>query len=383
MRLALVTETFPPEVNGVAMTLGRLRDGLAGLGWSVQVVRPEQDSDEFPSAEAAARDDVIVPGLPLPGYKGLRMGEPAIFSMGRAWRARRPDIVHVATEGPLGLAALWVARRLGLPVSSTFHTNFDQYSGHYHIGFIEQLARSYLRWVHNACVCTLAPTRQMADELEAGGYRNVGVLSRGVDTELFDPARRDEALRREWGVGPGGRALLYVGRAAREKNIDLAVGAYRALAADHPEDRMVVVGDGPELERLKAESPRIVYAGMRRGTDLARHYASGDVFLFPSVTETFGNVVTEAMASGLAVVTYDYAAGRQHVIHGENGFLAAFGDGADFEQNAREARALPDDRLAAVRQAARETALGIRWSRVAATFDAALREAIARGPRAG
>ena len=360
------------------MTLGRLCHGLAARGWSVQVVRPEQEDEELDLPRAASGlEELVVPGMPLPGYKGLRMGEPAVCTLWNSWRGRRPDIVHVATEGPLGLAALLAAKLLGLPVSSTFHTNFDQYSGHYRMGFIQSLASAYLRAVHNCCGCTLAPTRQMADELAAQGYRRTGVVSRGVDTELFAPTRRDEGLRREWGVEGEGLVSVYVGRVASEKNIDLALEAFGRLKEAFPQDVMVVVGDGPELERIRRSYPEARFAGMRSGVDLARHYASGDLFLFPSVTETFGNVVTEAMASGLAVATYDYAAGRQYIEAGLNGELARFGDGEDFVAAGLRLRRLGADKLQGLRKAARETANGISWDSVVGSFERALRELVA------
>ncbi|MDQ8203152.1 glycosyltransferase family 1 protein [Pelagicoccus sp. SDUM812003] len=374
MKLALVTETFPPEVNGVSMTLGRLCEGLAAEGWEIMVVRPVQEHEEvdMPSEEKPY-EEFIAAGVPLPGYNALRMGEPAGFSLYRIWKRSRPDVVHVATEGPLGVAALIAARLLKIPVSSTFHTNFDQYSDHYRIGFIQRLASSYLRWVHNRCDVTLAPTRQMADELAKLGYRNTGVLSRGVDTELFRPDRRDESLRREWGVPEDGKVVLYVGRVAKEKNIDLAFAAFESLREDFPHDRMVVVGGGPELPRLKRKYPEVRYAGMRKGEDLARHYASGDLFLFPSVTETFGNVVTEAMASALAVCTYDYAAGREYIESGRNGMLARFGDAEHFVAQTLALRCLPEQELASVRSAASETGKGISWKRVVESFQRSLR----------
>lgn len=176
MKLALVTETFPPEVNGVSMTLGRICDGLASLGWSLQVVRPVQEAEELdlPTLPKPPKrfEEFLVASVPLPGYKGLRMGEPAGFSLYCMWKADRPDVVHIATEGPLGIAALIAARLLGIPVSSTFHTNFDQYSGHYRVGFVQKALEAYLRRVHNCCGCTLAPTQQMAVALAAAGYRN-------------------------------------------------------------------------------------------------------------------------------------------------------------------------------------------------------------------
>lgn len=378
MRLALVTETFPPEVNGVSMTLGRLCGGLAERGWQLQVTRPVQEHEEVDAVSPPKPfEEFVVAGVPLPGYSSLRMGEPAGFSLHRIWKAERPDIVHIATEGPLGVAALIAAKLLKLPVSSTFHTNFDQYSDHYNVGFVQRGMSAYLRMVHNFCGCTLAPTQQMADELAAEGYRNTGVLSRGVDTALFNPQKRDQALRDSWGIGSGGRSIVYVGRIAKEKNIDLVIRAFQAISAEYPNDRLVLVGGGPELERLKRKYPDICYAGMRQGEDLARHYASGDLFLFASETETFGNVVTEAMASGLAVCTYDYAVGREYVSTGENGQLARFGDGVDFVKQALALRELDDSGLEKMRSAARKTAEGISWDAVVDSFEASLKALVA------
>ena len=378
MKLALVTETFPPEVNGVSMTLGRLCSELVKRGWQVQVVRPVQEHEEVDAPKGSQPfEELVVAGVPLPGYKGLRMGEPAFFTLRQSWRTARPDVVHVATEGPLGVAALLAGRRLELPIISTFHTNFDQYSGHYRIGYIKDLATRYLRLAHNACGATLAPTQQMADELSAAGYRNTGVLSRGVDTAVFAPAKRDHSLRRSWGVEDQDRVALYVGRVAREKNVDLALEAFSALQERYPKDRMVVVGDGPETSRLRRKYPEVVYAGMRKGEELARHYASGDLFLFPSVTETFGNVVTEAMASGLAVATYDYAAGREFIRAGVNGILAEFDQPEAFRDAALALRKLDGTALSALRAEARKTAETISWESVVTAYEEKVAQVIA------
>lgn len=369
MRLALATETYPPEVNGVAMTLGRLVEGLRRRGWRTQLVRPLQEGE---CLAAAGAEELLVPGLPIPGYESLRMGRPAALLMSRRWVRWRPDIVHVATEGPLGLAALVAAKRLGLPVSSTFHTNFHQYGRHYRLGFLRDAGLCYLRAFHNACGCALAPTRQMAEELVAAGFRGAGALSRGADTALFDPAKRDPELRASWGAGKDGLVFLYVGRVAKEKNIGLAAEAFRRARRVRPEAAMAVVGDGPELAALKEAYPEINFCGMRQGEDLARHYASCDVFLFPSETETFGNVVAEAMASGLAVVAYDYAAGRERIRSGENGCLAPLGEADAFLSQAEEAARWKETTLARLRRAARETALAYGWDRVVERFESAL-----------
>lgn len=370
MKLALVTETYPPEVNGVAMTLSRIVGGLRARGNMVEVVRPRQKHEKGPAAEG----DFVVPGVAIPFYDSLRIGLPVIGRLEERWREWRPDVVHVATEGPLGLASLAVAGCLGLPVTSSFHTNFHAYGGHYGVAALRDATLAYLRWFHNRTRCTLAPTRQMVAELAAERFRGLAVMARGVDTALFDPARRDEALRASWGAGAGDPVAVYVGRIAAEKNLGLAVEAFLRLRAREPRMRFVLVGDGPAKEALQKAHPDFHYAGMRRGAELAAHYASGDLFLFPSVTETFGNVVTEALASGLVAVAYDYAATREHVREGRNGFAAAFGDPAAFHTAAERALAAracwPE-----IRAAARATALGLTWDAVVGRFEADIRAA--------
>ncbi len=370
MRIALVTETYPPEVNGVAMTLSRLVGGLRAAGHEVEVVRPRQAHEKV----GEATKDFVVPGMAIPFYDSLRIGLPVALRLERRWRVSRPDVVHVATEGPLGLASLEAAARLALPATSSFHTNFHAYGGAYGASLLRDFTLVYLRWFHNRTRCTLAPTRQMVAELAELRFRRLGVMARGVDTRLFDPARRDEALRASWGAGPGDPVALYVGRIAPEKNLGLAVEAFLRLREREPRLRFVLVGDGPAKAGLQRAHPDFHYAGMRRGEELAAHYASGDLFLFPSVTETFGNVVTEALASGLVTVGYDYAATREHVREGRNGFVARFGDPAAF--HAAAARALAErERWPGLREAARRTALGITWDAVVVRFAADLRAA--------
>ncbi len=371
MRIALVTETYPPEVNGVAMTLSRLVRGLRLRGHDVEVLRPRQRQElaEAKAGGVLASEDFLVPGVPIPRYPSLRMGLPVVVRIEERWRTWKPDLVHVATEGPLGLAVLFVAGRLGLPVTSSFHTNFHSYGGHYGLHWFQDAALAYLRWFHNRTRLTLVPTAQGARELTDSGFRNMGVMSRGVDTALFSPERRSAELRASWGAGPDDPVAVYVGRVAAEKNLGLAVKAFLRLRELEPRARFLLVGDGPERAGLEKEYPEFHYAGMRRGEDLAAHYASGDVFLFPSVTETFGNVVTEAMASGLVTVTYDYAAGREYVRSGENGFLADYDDAAAYLR-AVETLAAERGRWAEIRAAARATTLGVTWDAVVARFEA-------------
>lgn len=320
LRLCFVTETYLPEINGVATTVGRLVNGLLARGHQVQLIRPRQNRSDV-QRHAGFLEVLPQPGVRIPFYREVKLGLPVSRTLMNLWRRQAPDLVHIVTEGPLGSAALRSARRLMLPVSSSFHTNFHSYSRHYGFGLLAAPIVAYLRRFHNRTACTLVPTEELADQLRALGFCNTQVLARGVDTRLFAPTRRNWALRREWGAGPSDPVLLYVGRLAAEKNLQLAIQAFQAAQANCPKTRLVLVGDGPLAGRLKAHYPQVIFCGMRTGEELATHYASADIFLFPSLTETFGNVTLEAMASGLAVVAFDYAAAHRHLEQGRSGIL--------------------------------------------------------------
>jgi len=318
LHIALVTETWRPEINGVAMTLGRMTDGLRHLGHRFTLVRPRQHANDLPATETNLRE-VLVAGCPIPGYRGLRFGLPAKARLLKAWRADRPHIIQVATEGPLGASAIAAARELDIPVVSEFHTNFHAYSRHYGFGWLEGLVAMHLRRLHNKSAVTLAPTFAVARELTDAGYRTVRVVSRGVDIALFNPQRRSKSLRAQWGVSDEQLVVTYVGRLAAEKNLLLVTQAFAAIRELHSNARLLFVGDGPLRTQLQRSDATYIFAGMRREEDLAAHYASADLFLFPSLTETFGNVTLEALASGLGVVAYDCAAANELIRNGDNG----------------------------------------------------------------
>ena len=372
LHVCIVTETYPPEINGVAMTVGRLAEGLRGRGHRVDVVRPRQHADE-------TSEDLMVSGLPLPGYSGLRLGLPARQALLARWKKERPQVVHVVTEGPLGWSAVSAARRLGIPVTSGFHTNFDSYSAHYGAGWLRPVVSTYLRSFHRRTQATLVPTAALAATLAGEGVPGVRVVGRGVDTVLFDPARRQHALRRQWQAEEkeAGPVCLYVGRLAPEKNLALAEEAFAAIQTRQPGARMIWVGDGPSRARLQASHPDHHFAGARIGEDLAAHYASADLFLFPSLTETYGNVVTEAMASGLAVLAYRSAAAAELIRDFDNGITVPPGDARAFVSAAIELAAR--DTLELGRRA-RFTALTRGWSGVISRFEEVLREVRATAP---
>jgi glycosyltransferase involved in cell wall biosynthesis len=353
------------------MTLSRLVAGLAARGHEVEVVRPRQDGEKkIPGRERRSGHvtEWLVPGLPIPFYHTLKIGLPIWGALRRRWAATPPDIVHVATEGPLGLAALRAARRLGLPVTSGFHTNFHHYGGHYGLNRLRAAIVAYLRWFHNRTACTMVPTDELRGQLAAHAFARLVVIARGVDTDLYSPGNRSRELRASWGAGPDDPVLVYVGRLAAEKNLGLVVQTFLLMQKSEPRARCVLVGDGPERMALEKKFPQFCFAGMRRGQDLAAHYASADVFVFPSMTETFGNVVTEAMASGLVVLAFDYAAARQHIRPGVNGATVPLGDAPAFLAGAEGLLARRGS-WPALRASARASALDITWDKIVTCFE--------------
>ncbi len=318
MNLAIVTETFPPEINGVAMTFGVIARELGRRGHKVTVYRPRRVDLPGDQAHPEFRE-IPLPGAPIPGYPLLRLGFPAWRRLKRLWRKDRPDLVHIVTEGPLGTSAISVAHALGIPVTSSFHTNFHTYTGHYGFGLFRRFALGWLRHVHNRTLRTFAPTAELCTQLAAEGFRDLAVLSRGIDLGTFSPDRRSPELRARWQAEPDQPVVLHVGRMAAEKNYTLLFRVYDAMAAANPRLRFVLAGEGPLKARLRQAHPQCIFDGFFSREKIGRHYASADIYIHASLTETFGNVLTEAMASGLAVAGFNYAAARQFIQHGQNG----------------------------------------------------------------
>jgi len=365
LRIAVVTETYPPEINGVARAIKLMVDGLISRGHRVDLIRPRQSSDTQPENVIAGAHLTLqlTSATPIPGYAGLQLGLAWPRTLVRAWRENPPDLVHVVTEGPLGWAAVQAARKLRIPLSSDFHTNFHSYSRHYGFGLMAGIVAAALRLFHNRCDCTMVPTGEMRRDLAALDFERLAIVGRGIDTALFSPARRSTELRRSWGCEGDEPVAICVGRVAAEKNMPLFIEAARAMRVIEPRLRIVLVGDGPEAAALRAANPDVIFAGMRIGEDLAAHYASADIFLYPSITETFGNVTVEALASGLAVLAYDYAAAREYITDNDTGVLAPFDDREVFITKARWMAQSPAC-LPVMRRRAREQAERLSWENV-------------------
>jgi glycosyltransferase involved in cell wall biosynthesis len=369
-RVCLVSETFSPEVNGVANTLKFLVDGMQTQGIEVLLIRPRQHAHDH-TREMNGLKILTVPGLPIPGYAQLKFGLPLRRRIQRALRAFNTEALYIATEGPLGLASLRAAKRLGLPVLSGFHTNFHQYFEHYRLGFLRNLVLRYLRSFHNATAGTLVPTHFLAETLSTQGFRNTQVMARGVNADLFSPQKRCVQLRASWGAGEHDPVMIYVGRIAHEKNIQLAITSAAAFKQVQPAARFVVVGDGPVKDALVKAHPEVIFTGEQSGEELARHYASADIFLFPSLTDTYGNVVLEAMASGLHVLAFNYAAAGSLIRCGENGSLAAWQNEADFISQCQKL-AGTHPFAQALRLQARLTSESLGWDKISEQFIAHL-----------
>jgi glycosyltransferase involved in cell wall biosynthesis len=374
MRIAVVTETWPPEVNGVAVTLAKLVQSLSQRNHDVQLIRPRQAK-----ADAGLRDsnleEVLMRGMPIPRYPELKLGLPSKKTLVKAWTVRRPDVVHIATEGPLGWSALQAAKVLKLPVTSDFRTNFQSYSKHYGIGWLRKPIVAYLRKLHNATACTMVPTRELQRTLGENGFLNLKVVARGVDTSLFNSIKRDPQLRASWGATDQTKVLISVGRMAPEKNLEQVLKVFDALKLLGTQMKLVMVGDGPLKEQFKQRYPEIIFPGMLAQVELAKYYASSDLFVFPSQTETFGNVTLEALASGIPVLAFDCAAARDWVKTGVNGWLIPEDQAAEFSAKAVEIFK-SETLLENVTTSTRQQIVHLDWDQIAEQVESVFRDAI-------
>ena len=317
MRVTIVTETYFPQVNGVSRTLGQLARVLMEAGDSVQLIHPRY------GAPARGEHEVVVRSATMPFYPELHLPIPPFGRVRRSIDAFRPNLVHIATEATLGFAVLGHVLGQRIPTVSSFHTNFDQYSAHYRVGWARSIVWRYLRWFHNQTRETYVPSRATIASLESRGFERLVLWRRGVDGSLFRPDRPGRDLvRKALGIRPNEVVIGHVSRLAVEKNVAYLTAALEQVAKARPGARILMVGDGPsrpEVEQRLGSAAH--FAGYRSGDDLADHYAAADLFAFTSVTETFGNVLIEAMSSGLPVVALRAGGPGETVEDGVTGLL--------------------------------------------------------------
>ena len=355
MRIAIITESFPPDVNGVAHCVVRVAENLVRKGHHPLVIAPES-ARATPGADNQFPYPVKrVKSVRLPGYPSFRLGLPGPRTR-RAITTHRTEIVHLASPVALGAWGSHVAKAMDLPTVAVYQTDLPNYARAYRLGAVtEAFAWRWLRDIHNAAGRTLAPSSMTAADLHAHGMERVQLWGRGVDTERFHPSRRDDRLRAE--IAPGGEVIAgYVGRLAIEKRVDLL-----ASVAALPGVRLAVTGGGPMEEELRQAIPAAVFLGERHGEDLARIYASLDFFVHTGPFETFGQTVQEAAASGLPVIAPAAGGPVDLVDEGVTGFLVPPGERDALAAAAGRLAAEPGLR-AAMSEAARRRVLGRSWS---------------------
>lgn len=360
LRIALFTGAYSHISDGVSLTLNRLVAFLEGRGATVRVFAPAI------ATPAMAHAGTLVPvrSVQAPGRPDYRV------SLGLSGEARlnltqfQPNLFHIATPDFLGLSALRAARRAGAPVVASYHTHFASYLDYYRLGVLEPVTWKYLRWFYGHCRHLYVPTASMIEVLRrhaVGG--DLRLWPRGVESALFNPSRRSAAWRRERGIGDHEVVIAFVSRLVAEKGLRVLVEVLRGLAGRGFAHRAVIVGDGPERDWLASSLPGAVFEGHLTGDNLAAAYASSDVFLFPSETETFGNVTLEAMSSGLPVVAANATGSNALVIDGVTGFLVPPRDSAAF-LDCVTALVTDADLRSRMGIAARGAAEKYEWSRI-------------------
>ncbi len=356
MRVALFSEVYWPMVSGVSLTMQRATDGLRERGHAVRVYSATYD---LPPGERDRPDVYRSPSRPLFISPEVQWAFPRRHRL-RADLARfAPDLVHLATEFPVGLAGLRAARDLGVPIIASSHTDYERYAALYGLTWAVRPGWRYLRWFYGHAARVLCPSLAYQAHLTARGVRHTAIWSRGVDAERFHPRHRSEAWRHRFGVGPDDLLVTYVGRIAPEKGVEVLLDAWQALADLHHRIRLVFVGSGlMEAEIARRGLKGVTVAGFRRDGELSAAYASADLFVLPSATETFGNVLLEAMASGLPCIGAAAGGPLDFVEHGWNGWLVRpydrpglaeairtlLEDGAQRRRLARAARATAEAR---------------------------------------
>lgn len=329
MRIAFFTDTFYPQVNGVSNTLRYLSLYLQKKGIEHLFFAPDYGGE---SEECGDLPVVRFKGFRPPVYPDCRLAYIPHARLMELLEEYSPDLIHIVTEFGIGYSGLKAARALGIPVVMSYHTNFDRYLQHYGAAHLKQTLWAYMSWFHSFSLLNLGPSRNTLDDMERHGFRNLALWPRGISTERFSPLFRSEDCRARLN-GAGKTVYLYVGRISAEKGLDVLMKSIAEFNRGHTEDSVFwITGDGPYRAELEACGyPNVIFTGQQQGEELSRIYASADVFVFPSGTETFGNVLLEAMASGLPAICTDSGGVTDYTVHNQNALVTRFGNAADLE----------------------------------------------------
>ncbi len=376
MRIALFSEVYWPMVSGVGITLTRLTDALRARGHDVRVYSAQY---QLPSGLMDRPEVRRSAGVPVGLYPDVHWAFPRQSQIEADLAAFQPDLIHVATEVTMGLAGVKAARRLGIPLVASAHTDYQKYAEWYRVPWVIGAAWVYLRWFYGQAERVLCPSKIYQDFLISKGIKHASIWSRGVDPREFHPGFRSQEYRSRLGVGPNDLLVTYVGRVAREKDIGRLLEVWPAVAARHSNATLAIVGQGPLEDSIrKMNLPRTHVLGLLKGPALSVAYASADIYSFPSPTETFGNSLLEALASGLPSIAADTGGVLEFARHGDNCLLAKAGDAPSLETMLERLLSEPGLR-GHLKEGALATAAERRWDLVYDRLEEDYREIAARG----
>lgn len=385
MRILFCTDTYPPQVNGVSVVTALSVTGLRARGWDVEVIAPRYPDDIPRIFEAGMSDEGVtsIASVPMPGYRDIRLAAPARGTVRQVIERFRPDIVHSATEFMIGRMGQRAALARGIPVTTSYHTDFTKYTESYGLPMLRGPVTRWIRRFHSNAERIFTPSEPSRQDLLALGLTDVEVWGRGVDDVLFHPSKRSLALRQRLNLG-NAFAFVHVGRLAPEKGVEILLEAFGKLEAELGPDhvKFVVAGAGPSLPALKERAPKSVtfLGNLDRTRELPALYASADAFTFASTTETLGLVVLEAMAAGTPVIAAPEGGVADHLRHEVNGLAYP---ARDVDACVAAMRRLVQDRelLLSLRSGARATAERRTWEHEMDRLDASYREVLTRRGR--
>lgn len=326
MKIAIFTDTFYPDINGVAQTLNRLTNYLAEQNITFKVFAPTSTVEEDLSGPIHRFNS-----LSFFLYPECRLAVPNLFEIRSIVQDFSPDLIHVATPFSIGLCGVYLAKKLNIPLVGSYHTNFDRYLQYYGMPYLSKIAWKYIQWFHRPCEKLFVPSIDTYQQLKQHGFTNLEIFPRGVDCKLFHPYYDTAAVKSLY-HSQGKYLLTYVGRLAPEKDLETLLAVAKSIPAELNEKiQWLIIGDGPLREKLEAQAPNnVIFTGYLDGKDLAQAYSASDLFVFPSPTETFGNVVLEALASGVPVIGANSGGVKNIIQSGETGILCPPGNVEEF-----------------------------------------------------
>ncbi|WP_413303495.1 glycosyltransferase family 1 protein [Bacillus sp. 1P10SD] len=326
MKIAIFTDTFFPDMNGVARTLKRFTNYLDDYNLTYKIFAPENSTSQYGGNQIHR-----LKSLPFFLYPECRLAIPSLFDLSSKLQDFSPDVIHVATPFSIGLCGVYLAKKYKIPLVGSYHTNFDEYLKYYNLSFLTKILWKYMHWFHSPCQKLFVPSVDTYQQLKQQGFRNLELWPRGVDCQLFHPNHEQEKVQKLY--CPSEKFLLtFVGRLAPEKDIQTLLTVARNMpGAINEKLQWLIIGDGPLRDELEAQAPNnMTFTGYLDGQSLAEIYSASDLFVFPSPTETFGNVVLEALASGTPVIGANAGGVKNIIKSGQTGYLCTPGNVEEF-----------------------------------------------------